>query len=53
MEWVNLDDELEYIDIEIDGQAFRMDKGDAWTVLCVAQPVFDRMNDPVPNQQNG
>lgn len=43
---VNEKDELYFIDLEIDDQSFRLDKGDVWNLLCIAKSVFDRMIDP-------
>ena len=47
LEHVDEANEVLWIDLEIDGQSFRMDKGDVWDILCTAESVFDRMNDPV------
>ena len=47
VEWKNPYDEVEYIDLEIDGVPFRMDKGDVWNLYCIAQSAFDKMKDPV------
>ena len=35
-----------YIDLEIDGEAFRIGKGDVWKLFCIAQTAFDKMKDP-------
>ena len=34
-------------DLEIDGETFRIDKGDVWNLYTIMNSVFDEMPDPV------
>lgn len=43
---VNESDEVLYIDLEIDGHSFRMDRQDVYELYSIANTAFDRMLNP-------